>query len=188
VSPTSPRLRRAALLSSGAWAVHELRFALAPVHGGDGPGHAYLHAALPLLAALLTLAVAGFAARLAAPRAEAASRPLWFDWLTSAALLSGAFVVQEGVESALSSHGAIFAGGGWVALPLALAVGLLVALCMRGARAAVAAAVSRPARLRPPARARIVLAFSAPVSRPRTIAPPRHVAARPPPGVLVHQH
>jgi hypothetical protein len=188
VSPTSPRLRRAALLSSGAWAVHELRFALAPVHGGDGPGHSYLHAALPLLTALLALAVAGFAARLAAPRAGEAPRRLRSDWLTSAVVLLGAFTAQEGIESALSPHGAIFAAGGWLALPLALVVGLLVALCLRGACAAVTAAASRPSRLRPPAPAGAVLAFPLPALRPRSSAPPRHLAARPPPGLLVHQH
>jgi hypothetical protein len=187
LSATSPRLRRGALLSSGAWAVHELRFALAPVDGGQGPGHSYLHAALPLLTALLALAVAGFAARLAAPRLDEAPRPLRHDWFMSAVLLIGAFVLQEGIEAALTAHGAIFAGGGWLALPLALVVGLLVALCLRGARAAVAAAASRPARLRPPAPTGAVLAFSLPAGRPRTNAPPRHLAARPPPGLLVHQ-
>jgi hypothetical protein len=167
--------------------VHQLRFALAPVDGGEGPGHSYLHAALPLLTALLALAVAGFAARLAAPRTDEASRSLRFDWLTSTAFLVGAFVVQEGIESALTPHGAIFAAGGWLALPLALAVGLLVALCLRGARAAVVAAASRPARLQSPAPGGAVLVVSLPARRPRTIAPPRHLAARPPPGLLVHQ-
>src|SRR5439155_4737637 len=70
VSLSDPRLRRAALLSSGAWAVHTLRFALAPVDGGAGPGHAYLHTALPLLTVLVALAATGFVTRLVAPRDE----------------------------------------------------------------------------------------------------------------------
>src|ERR671936_2725620 len=103
---SDPRLRRAALLTSGAFAVHELRFALAPVDGGEGPGHAYLHALLPLLTVLVALAATGFVARLVAPREEGGRRrSLIADWLTCAAVLLIAFVLQESAESALSAHG-----------------------------------------------------------------------------------
>jgi hypothetical protein len=186
VRSTDPRLRRVALLSAGAWAVHQLRYALAPVHGGDGPGHAYLHAAVPLLTALVALAAAGFAVRLVAPRSEAPVRRLRAEWLSCTLLLIVAFLLQEGIESATSSHGPVLASGGWLALPLAVAVGLFVALMLRGARAAVEAAA-------PAARAARVTVAAAPVLRlvasravPRANAPLRHLAARPPPGPLVH--
>jgi len=189
VSLSDPRLRRAALLCSGAWAVHELRFALAPVHGGDGPGHGYLHAVLPLLTVLVGLAATGFVARLIAARDEGGSAPpLHAEWLRCSVVLLGSFVLQEGAESALSAHGPIFAAGGWLAVPIAAVVGLLVAVLVRGARAAVAAGA------RPPPRLHVVLpsppacAFVPPAARRPAVAPLRHLAARPPPGSLVHQH
>jgi hypothetical protein len=189
VSLSDPRLRRAALLSSGAWAVHELRFALAPVDGGEGPGHGYLHAALPLLTVLVALAATGFVARLVAARDEGgSSRPLLAEWLRCAVVLLGAFVLQEGSESALSAHGPIFAAGGWLAVPIAAVVGLAVALLVRGARAAVAAGARLAVRLRavlPPLRAST---FAPPAARRPALAPLRHLAARPPPGSLVLQH
>jgi hypothetical protein len=189
VSLSDPRLRRAALLSSGACAVHQLRFALAPVHGGEGPGHGYLHAALPLLTVLVALAATGFVARLVAPRDEgSSSRSLRAEWLLCAVVLFVAFVLQEGAESALSAHGPIFAAGGWLAAPIAAVVGLAVALLVRGARAVVAAATRVAARLRAVPPALCVCAFPPPAARRPAGAPLRHLAARPPPGSLVFQH
>jgi len=181
-------LRRAALLSSGAWAVHELRFTLAPVDGGAGPGHGYLHAALPLLTVLVALAATGFAARLVAPRREAPSRPLRGDWLACTAVLLISFVLQEGAESALSAHGPIFAGGGWLGIPLAALIGFGVALLLRGARAAVAAGTRIVTRLAALVPSLDMSAFAPPAARRRAGAPLRHLAARPPPGSLVRQH
>jgi hypothetical protein len=189
VSLSDPRLRRTALLSSGAWAVHELRFALAPVHGGDGPGHGYLHTALPLLTVLVALAATGFVSRLLAARDEgSSSRSLRAEWLGCAVVLLGAFVLQEGSESALSAHGPIFADGGWLAVPIAIVVGLAVALLVRGARAAVAAGARIAVRLRAVLPPPPVSMFAPPAARRPASAPLRHLAARPPPGSLVSQH
>jgi hypothetical protein len=188
VSLSDPRIRRAALLSSGAWAVHELRFTLSPVDGGVGPGHTYLHAALPLLTVLVALAGTGFAARLVAPRHEAASRPLRREWLLCTVVLLISFVLQEGGESALSAHGPVFAAGGWLGVPLAGAIGLAIALMLRGARAAVVAGTRIGARLRAILPSLETSAFPPPAARRPADAPLRHLAARPPPGSLVHQH
>jgi hypothetical protein len=189
VSLSDPRLRRVALLSSGAWAVHELRFTIAPVDGGAGPGHGYLHAALPLLTVLVALAATGFVARLVAPRAEQPlARSLRHDWLSCAAVLLVSFVLQEGGESALSAHGPVFAAGGWLGLPLAAAAGLAVALLLRGARAAVAAGVRAAARLRAVLPLPESSSFAPPAAHRPALAPLRHLAARPPPGSLVVQH
>ena len=187
MSLSDPRLRRAALLSSGAWAVHEVRFTIAPVDGGVGPGHAYLHAALPLLTVLVALAATGFVARLVAPRDEP-SRSLGRDWLSCAIVLLVSFVLQEGGESALSTHGPIFAAGGWLGVPLAAVIGLGVALLLRGARDAVAAGTRLVARLRVVLPVLPIAAFAPPAARRPADAPLRHLAARPPPGSLVHQH
>jgi hypothetical protein len=187
VSLSDPRLRRAALLSSGAWAVHELRFTLAPVDGGVGPGHSYLHAALPLLTVLVALAAIGFVSRLVAPRREARSRPLRREWLTCTTVLLISFVLQEGGESALSAHGPVFTAGGWLGIPLAGAIGLAVALLLRGARAAVAAGTRIAARLAALLPLPEISAFAPPAARRPAASPLRHLAARPPPGSLVHQ-
>jgi hypothetical protein len=169
--------------------VHQLRFALAPVRGGEGAGHAYLHAALPALAVLVALSVAGFAARLVAPRDErAARRSLFAEWLGCALVLFCAFVLQEGAEAALSAHGPIFAAGGWLAAPIALVVGLGVALLARGARAAAAAGVRVAARVRAALPAPTTLVFTPLAAHRAASAPLRHLAARPPPRSLVHQH
>jgi hypothetical protein len=189
VSLSDPRIRRAALLSSGAWAVHELRFTIAPVDGGVGPGHGYLHALLPLLTVLVALAATGFVARLAAPRRErAATRSLRADWASCAAVLFVSFVLQESGESMLSAHGPVFAAGGWWGVPLAAVIGLGVALLLRGARAAVEAGTRIVARLRVTLPALPVSAGAPPAARRPADAPLRHLAARPPPGSLVHQH
>ena len=186
MSLSDPRLRRAALLSSGAWAVHALRFVLAPVDGGEGPGHSYLHAALPALTVLVALAAIGFVTRLVVPRRErSAARSLRADWLLCAAVLLASFVLQESAESLLSDHGPVFAAGGWLGVPLAGLVGMGVALLLRGARAAVEAGVRAAARLRVPA-ASLQRSVVAPPAARRPAAPPlRHLAARPPPGSLV---
>jgi len=189
VSLSDPRLRRAALLISGAALLHELRFALAPVHGGEGPGHAYLHAALPAFTVLLALAAVGFLARLVAPRYEdGARRSLRADWLGCALVLFCAFVLQEGSESLLSAHGPIFAAGGWLAAPIALAVGLAAALLVRGARAVVQAGVHAAGRLRVLLPAPDTLSFAPLAAQRPAGAPLRHLAARPPPGSLALQH
>jgi hypothetical protein len=189
VSPSDPRLRRVALLSSGAWAVHELRFTIAPVDGGAGPGHGYLHALLPLLTVLAALAAFGFVSRLIAPREELSpARSLRRDWLSCALVLLVSFVLQEGGESALSAHGPVFGAGGWLGIPLAAVVGLAAALLLRGARTAVAAGVRIAAWLRVVLPSLPISSFPPPAAH-RPAAPPlRHLAARPPPGSLVHQH
>ena len=169
--------------------MHELRFTIAPVDGGAGPGHSYLHAALPALTVLVALAAIGFVTRLVAPRPQApAARCLRTDWLSCATVLLVSFVLQESGESLLSAHGPVFAAGGWWGIPLAAVIGLAVALLLRGAYAAAEAGVSVVARLRvpvaPPARAFL----APPAARRPAGAPLRHLAARPPPGSLVLRH
>src|SRR4051812_42422461 len=101
------RLRAAALVLSGALAVHELRYLLA-YQGDSGrvlglQGHAYLTFVTPLVCALLAVAAAHFAGRLA--RGGSAERPPCFvaTWLWAAGSLVAIFVAQESVEGLLSS-------------------------------------------------------------------------------------
>lgn len=148
------RLRSIALLLAGAYAVHSLRYLVAYGEGAEhAQGHAYLDAAPAALTLLLAAALGELLARVARGggtcEPETSLRRLW---AVSAAALIGIFFAQELAEGWLSAGrpdglAAVAAGGGWIAGPLSVGVGLLVALLHRGARAALAA---KPARLELP--------------------------------------
>ena len=175
------RLRCFALLGSGAIALHELRYLIG--YGGDAghalaaQGHGYLDAvtatvALALVAALAVLIAA--VVRVGAPAAARTARPWRVRWLAASGALLAVFVAQELVEGALSpGHPAGVAGvagnGGWIAVPLALAIGAVVAVLLRGAEAVIArfAPSQRRPRLRPP---RIALPRAPLHEPPRAVA------------------
>ena len=155
------RLRSAALLSLGAFGVHQLRYLIAY---GDGSrrelaiqGHGYLTVVGPLIAVVVILALAEFALRLiGARRTRSAATPvpgLGRLWAGATLLLLLAFGVQESVEGAVASGhpgglAAIFGGGGWMAAPLAVVVGFVVALALRVASHALELAARPNARVR----------------------------------------
>jgi len=164
-------MRAGALIAVGALGVHDLRYLLA-YHGHAGQelalqGHAYLRFATPALAGLLVLAAAAFASRLmraytqgdegAGVRMPSTRRV----WLFASALLIAVYSSQEWLEGLLAEGhpggiGAPFSHGGWLAVPLALAIGLLIALALRGAATAIAVAAARGrARMAVPARAEL---------------------------------
>jgi len=186
------RLTLAGLLAGGAFALHQLRYLLGY---GDhshselgGQGHGYMTLLAPLVAAALLLVAADVAARLFRARAERqpdrAPRlaPLW---AVAAAFLLAAYAVQETVEGALApGHPGGVAGvlghGGWVALPLAAAIGLAIALVVRGAEGAIELAAEPPLRVARP-RPLVAPGSSARPSRPRGHRIARHLGARGPP-------
>jgi hypothetical protein len=152
---TARRTRLAALLALGGFAVHQLRYALA--FGSDAgselahEGHGYLAVAPPALA---LFAFAAIAATLLAARSGAAGAPRSAPpgALVCAAALFAIFSSQELLEGTLiAGHpaglDAIVAGGGWVAVLAALAVGAAVSLVNRAlarAERALAALLERP--------------------------------------------
>ena len=160
---TRRRSRAAALLAGGAFAVHQLRYLIGY---GDGAhtqlghqGHAYMTALAPFVAVLLLLVAADVGARLVAGRADGGvdAARLGFArlWALAGACLLGAYAAQETLEGVLSpghpaGAGAVFAHRGWAALPLAAAIGLVLALVARGAEHAIdlaaepAVCVARP--------------------------------------------
>jgi hypothetical protein len=105
-------------------------------------------------------------------------------WAGATASLVAVYCAQETIEAALTgAHGswtsAALGDGGWVALPLALVVGLAIAGLSRGAAAATRRTTRRPLTaiaIRPAATA--VLPPWAPHP---THAPSRNLAARGPP-------
>ncbi|OJU86147.1 MAG: hypothetical protein BGO11_01075 [Solirubrobacterales bacterium 70-9] len=136
-----PRAQSTSLIALGAFAVHQLRYLLA--YGGAagdelaGQGHDYLTHMVPMilgfgLAVLTARLVRGLLGGSPSPRAERRLKA------TSYALgIAAVFCCQELAEGALfAGHaaglGAIFAGGGWTALPLAALFGVIAALLDRG--------------------------------------------------------
>lgn len=160
MTPRRWRPRAAALLAGGAFALHQLRYLVGYGAGSHhelaGQGHAYMALLAPLVAAALLLAAAEVCARLAGVRAtgRSASPPAGFRrlWLAATGLLLAAYCVQESLEGALApGHpaglAALVGHGGWAAAPLAAALGLVVALALRGADRAIDIAAEPPLRL-----------------------------------------
>ena len=156
--PSLPwRLRSAALLLAGSLSVHELRFLAG--YGGHADaaqaaqGHAYLSWLVPLAIVALLAAGAELGLRVAARGSVAGPSPsarLRVLWPVVSASLLATYVAQEMFEGWLAvGHPAGLAGvlghGGWVGIPVAVAVGGLIALALRGSAAALAA--NRPAWL-----------------------------------------
>jgi hypothetical protein len=170
----------AALMAAGTFGVHQLRFAMSDDHARAVYGHGYLSAVAPALAVLLLFAVAAGVNRVVRGASEVAPRLLRV-WGGASGGLLVAYCAQESLEGVLT-HGhatGMFEHGGWVALPLALAVGLGIALVSRGA-AAASIVTHRPAPAAS-AGAPLVDALLPPWRPRRTHAAARHLAARGPP-------
>lgn len=175
-------LRTAALMGAGAYGVHQLRFALSPAHGAAVRDHGYLTPVGSVLVGLLLFAFASVLARVARGSVEQAPR-LRRVWAGASLSLVAVYWVQESIEALLTRGDihAAFSHGGWVALPLALGIGLAIALVARGvARASEMAAAERPATaialpLEPSE------AVLEPWSAPRRRVSARHLAPRGPP-------
>ena len=154
MSRSPSTLRTAALIAGGALSVHELRFLIAPAGAAEASsaGHGYL----PLAGFLVAVALAAALAHLAAVvgrairtgRHEPGGSGFAATWVAVTVAIAAVFLTQEAVEAALTGRAgeglsAVLGSGGWMAFPLAVAIGALVALALAGARAAVAAAAGR---------------------------------------------
>ena len=129
--------------------VHQLRYQLAYGDHSDSQlaaqGHAYLGAVTPLAAMLVAIAAGVFIAALARARREGEAgergRPFLLVWLLAAGALLGIYALQELAEGMFVAghpagwHG-VFGDGGLWALPLAVALGAVVALALRVAAVA----------------------------------------------------
>ncbi len=139
----SPTVRATSLLALGALAVHQLRYLIA--YGPDSSealahqGHDYLAQIAPAVAGLTvaalaaTLVAAAFRRRASAARGEF---PVPLGTVLFAAALVAIFSTQEFAEGLLAAGhprglDALLAHGGWVAVPAAVAVGVLAATLMR---------------------------------------------------------
>jgi hypothetical protein len=180
----SPRLRAAALMPAAVLTVHQLRYLLA-FGGGTGQelekeGHQYLSALAAPIAMSVAIVVGLFVARLASAWREGATvegAPRR-SFLRLALLIGGSLLAlyscQELLEGMLSSghpggFDGVFGDGGWWAVPLSLACGLVIAAALRGARAAIRWAAARHHR------PKASHGRPAPAPRPRRLALPRPV-------------
>jgi hypothetical protein len=195
----SPRawltLRAVALVGAGALAVHELRYALAFSGHGEAEqassGHAYLAVLAPLaLVALAVAAALGVRALARRPGRTATGPRFTRAWAAASVALAAVYSAQELAEGALapghaSGLAALVGDGGWIAFPLALAIGALVAAALRGTQEAarVVAAVAAAVRARLPLAPRVLGAARADlvVAVLATDALARHRAGRAPP-------
>ena len=156
------RCRIVVLIALGAWLVHQLRYAFAP--GGESAehaaahGHEYLSLTGPLLFAAVGLAAASWIFSLTRERLPRGGQlSTAAIWLRAALALLVVFCVQETAEGLLAPHHpqlieGIFGSGGWIAVPLSAAVGGVIALALRGARAAREAVARACVRLSHPSR------------------------------------
>jgi hypothetical protein len=146
------RLPAAALMPLAALSVHQLRYLLAYGRGSHSElaetGHSYLNSLTPWLVLVLALGVGVFVGHLARAwrSGEAGGSPqpgALGVWLAASTGLVLIYAGQEFLEGLFATgHPAglvgIFGDGGLWALPAALAVGAVLALLVRGGRAAVA--------------------------------------------------
>ena len=190
------RLRAGALLAAAALLLHELRYVFGYGAGADNAlaahGHAYLTFLTPVVAGFLALAGGVFLVAARDALTGRSSVPLrarlTSTWLAAAAVLVLVFCVQESLEGlVVAGHpggaAALLGSGGWIALPLAGALGGVVALVLRGSEA-VLHAVARKRRRRPrPAAGPL---RRPPAARFFVIPAPlaRHAAGRAPPAFL----
>lgn len=124
------RLQTTALLGVGAFVVHELRYRIAS--GDDAQsalaatGHGYLGLVAPTVALLAMLGLASLAHRIASGGNAAGVRRRGI-WLTLTCGLVGIFCMQELLESLFATGHpegvqGVFGDGGWLAIPLSMAV------------------------------------------------------------------
>src|SRR3954462_6988282 len=188
--PVRPSMLRAtALVTVAALALHELRYLIG--YGGGTPealasqGHGYLPIAGAGAGALLVVAVAQLAGRLVRGGGERPAPRLSTTWLWASAALLAIFVAQEALEGLLSTGhpegiAAVTANGGLVAIPLAAALGGMVALGLRGATRLVSAAARRR-RPSPPRRRALVRRRCVRAAAPPAGVLALHLAGRAPP-------
>lgn len=184
------RLRAGLLTVVGALVVHHARYQLAPPEHAHElvRVHGYLTWLVPFAAAMMFLAAAQLAVW-----TQSAGRPQRLElpparrlWLAASASLLLVFSAQEALELTVAQGQPpalveLLGHLGWQLVPLAVSVGAVLALLLRGAARVVRALLGRRARARrrcaQPARPRTTL-LVAPAS---VLA--RHLAGRGPPSL-----
>jgi hypothetical protein len=159
---TAHNVRLAALLAVGAFALHQLRYLVAFGASSSGElaqqAHGYMTDLLPPIGVLVLAAILATMIR-GTEGASPSGAPLGRRTAVFAGALFAIYVGQESLEAILTvGHAAgitaVFAAGGWIALPLALGIGALTAVIVRALEAiehAIAVTHTERGRSRPPA-------------------------------------
>ncbi len=155
---TAHRVRLASILALGAFALHQLRYLIALGGSSAAEGHRYMADLLPPLSVLVLAAILATLLR-GTEGASSARTPLARRMALFAGALLAIYVGQELLEGLMAGHSTgpagLLAGGGWVALPLAVAIGALAALLahvLEGVERVIAVThAARPLRSRAPA-------------------------------------
>jgi len=183
------------LFPAAAFAVHQLRYELA--YGSragaalSAQGHGYLTSLAPWVAVLLALALGSYLARLARAgggHLDVRPRRAFSElWLVASGCLLLTYSVQEWLEGLfVAGHPGGFAGvfghGGWWAIVLSIAAGLVVAALLRVATV-VAEIVSRVAPARAAAARLLGRLVSVSLARRAPLADAS--AGRAPPGMCL---
>lgn len=137
-----------ALMPAAAFAVHQLRYWLA--FGSQAgyelqrQGHSYLHSVVPWLVLLVAIATGAFLRAVGRAFGGDCAVSRWTVsfaalWLLCWACLVAIYVIQESLEGLLATGHpgglvGIFGYGGWWAIPVAAAVGLVLAAVFHVAR------------------------------------------------------
>jgi hypothetical protein len=130
-------------------AVHQLRYQLAfgsqSGHELSAQGHAYLGLLAPLVALALAIGLGSILASMTEAWRNGRvkhshSRRVLAAWLLVAVGLVAVYVAQESLEGVLSSGhpsglAGVFGDGGWLAIPIAMAIAGVIALTLQGAGA-----------------------------------------------------
>ena len=188
---TALRLRAGALLGLGALSVHELRYLVG--YGQDAGralsahGHSYLTLATTLVVLGCILALGVFLAAIARGDGNRRGRrsKLLPVAVSAALALIAIYSVQELLEGLVASGhpsgvAGVWGAGGWSAAPIASAIGVVIALLLRGAEAVLAHFGRGRTRLR----WRGCVPAPRPPERPaiaRQVGLARHLAGRAPP-------
>jgi hypothetical protein len=156
---TAHGVRLASILAVGAFALHQLRYLVAFGGPSAAEEHRYMADLLPPLSVLVLAAILATLLR-GTEGASPARAPLTRRISVFAGALLAIYVGQELLEGFMAAGhsanlAALLAGGGWVALPLAVAIGTLAALLARlleGVEHVIAVIhAERPLRSRAPA-------------------------------------
>lgn len=133
-----PSARATGTLALGALALHELRYLLGSGAGLDAhASHAYMAQAVPVVVALATaLLAAALLAPLGGSPHRAGRRSVTRRAVLYAGLLVVVFAAQELTEAWISGAGldaiaSLVVSSGWIAVPLALALGGVAAAATR---------------------------------------------------------
>jgi hypothetical protein len=193
MQPKGRTLLLAALVAVAVLVLHELRYVIG--YGGlagealASQGHGYVQYASLGVLLLLGLGVGQvlLAFRRAVRSATAGpAPPFGLLWLASICALLTVYCGQELLEGVLSTGhpngvAALAAGGGLSAFPLAVGLGLVVALALRGVAAAEALVARRARRKRGSVRAPRVSLPRPDAERPLISVLGRKLASRAPP-------